>query len=612
MTPLSKKPTISLAAVLTVLLASCLKIGCTDRLPSSPHPLKIVPQTATNSQMTPITIHGESFYPGIVVSYKDKSDSRLDIAFVAYLGDVKLYNVIYVDNTTITATVPEGISIGEYELTLVDPTGREGYLSNAFTVTDADRANHKEESESEEWLGSEVDTDPEHHPRAETDKEDPAYMDAGAADAGTSDSETGNQKSAAQTDTDTTGTIPAGTLDTGFGANGFVLDDTVFQTDALELFGDMTLDRQDNIIVTGIVSSPVTTARNVFLTRYLSDGKLDTKFGMGGINRYSKHETQNHPPRVFLDRNDKIILAGELLAKVDGIEGTTNAAAVLRYTPAGILDTGFGQSGVGLSRDKQFLVYNGLQDENDNTLLIGATRAEESATGIWNYSAFRFDPSGFPDTSFGRSGHITYDAASSGFGLSGVVDKDGYIYLSGDSGYTVRFTPSGFPDILFYIMGRTDAVILAYGMTTDHNDNFLMSGIGLSQSSDFDIRLLRFLPSGILDPDFGDNGIASFDLGGNEYTGFGVAVDDLGRILVAGYINNGSVPDALLIRFTDNGALDTDFAHGKGYLTISDSPLSQAGYAFMDVALDSKGGIIAGGVYRYNQINRLFLSRFYN
>jgi photosystem II stability/assembly factor-like uncharacterized protein len=54
---------------------------------------------------------------------------------LAYLGSTPLDDVIWVNSTTLSATVPWGLDAGVYTLTVVNPDGGTGLLSNAFTVT---------------------------------------------------------------------------------------------------------------------------------------------------------------------------------------------------------------------------------------------------------------------------------------------------------------------------------------------------------------------------------------------------------------------------------------------------------------------------------------------
>jgi uncharacterized delta-60 repeat protein len=93
---------------------------------------------------------------------------------------------------------------------------------------------------------------------------------------------------------------------------------------------------------------------------------------------------------------------------------------------------------------------------------------------------------------------------------------------------------------------------------------------------------------GRLDRSFsGDGRVTTFPRGA---TGFGVAIDAKGRILVAGYTLGGDT-DLAVARFRAGGRLDPDFGGGDGRVTTD---LGGTDYGF-DVALGPKGRIVVAG-----------------
>jgi hypothetical protein len=83
---------------------------------------------------TPVTITGDSFWLLGHASFAAPGGSQASAAFAAFLGDTPLGVVAYVDEHTLTATVPATLAAGAYDLRVVDPAGREGTLAAAFTV----------------------------------------------------------------------------------------------------------------------------------------------------------------------------------------------------------------------------------------------------------------------------------------------------------------------------------------------------------------------------------------------------------------------------------------------------------------------------------------------
>ncbi len=85
--------------------------------------------------------------------------------------------------------------------------------------------------------------------------------------------------------------------------------------------------------------------------------------------------------------------------------------------------------------------------------------------------------------------------------------------------------------------------------------------------------------------------------GGGQDEGHGVAIDNLGRIVVTGFGENANGPDnrdMAVWRYTDSGVLDTSF-NGTGFV-VDDSAtggdFEDHGYA---ITLDAQGRIVVAG-----------------
>jgi len=94
-----------------------------------------------------------------------------------------------------------------------------------------------------------------------------------------------------------------------------------------------------------------------------------------------------------------------------------------------------------------------------------------------------------------------------------------------------------------------------------------------------------------IDTSFGDAGISlqDFKLGNDE--AYAVAVQKDGKILVAGYSNNGAVKDLIVSRFLENGVLDTDF-NSAGIFSYS---LGNGDTIGRSLAIQTDGKIVVGG-----------------
>ena len=98
---------------------------------------------------------------------------------------------------------------------------------------------------------------------------------------------------------------------------------------------------------------------------------------------------------------------------------------------------------------------------------------------------------------------------------------------------------------------------------------------------------------GVLDTSFDSDGIAMYEWGyGHDY-GLFAAIDSLGRIVVAGYGNNGANDDIIVVRYNTDGSLDTSF-DTDGFVSYN----GLAGLAIdraYAVAVDSSDRIVVAG-----------------
>ena len=94
-----------------------------------------------------------------------------------------------------------------------------------------------------------------------------------------------------------------------------------------------------------------------------------------------------------------------------------------------------------------------------------------------------------------------------------------------------------------------------------------------------------------IDTSFGDAGVSlqDFKFGNDEARA--IAVQDDGKILVAGYSSNGAVKDLIVSRFNQNGTLDADF-NSAGVFTHS---LGSGDTIGRSLAIQEDGKIIVGG-----------------
>jgi uncharacterized delta-60 repeat protein len=107
----------------------------------------------------------------------------------------------------------------------------------------------------------------------------------------------------------------------------------------------------------------------------------------------------------------------------------------------------------------------------------------------------------------------------------------------------------------------------------------------------FDIAVARLTNAGSLDASFDGDGKTTIIFGSSNQFAYGVAVDNLDRVIVAGGAVFGSTQDIAVARLTVAGTLDPSF-DGDGRATIAFGSSNQAARA---VTIDSQGRIVVAG-----------------
>ncbi|MCP3997195.1 MAG: hypothetical protein GY722_19375, partial [bacterium] len=131
--------------------------------------------------------------------------------------------------------------------------------------------------------------------------------------------------------------------------------------------------------------------------------------------------------------------------------------------------------------------------------------------------------------------------------------------------------------------GSTDQ---AYSVLVQSDGKIILAGKG---SSDF--AVVRYNTDGSLDTSFDSDGVARTGIGAFTDVGYSVQLQSDDKIVVAGYSYNGSNYDFAVARFDTDGSLDTSF-DGDGTIMTAIGTGNDYGYG---VAIQDDGKIVVGG-----------------
>ena len=196
-----------------------------------------------------------------------------------------------------------------------------------------------------------------------------------------------------------------------------------------------------------------------------------------------------------------------------------------------------------------------------------------------DFLVVRYDSDGSLDATFGTGGVVTTDLGSGhDYAESVVVQQDGKIVVGGHSwngsnydATLVRYNSDGTLDATFdgdgIVTTNVDASDDRVGEIILQPDGKIVT-VGTSHNgSSNEIVVMRYDTDGSLDAAFGTAGIVRTDVGANHDYGRGVAVQSDGKIVIAGYRDNGPDDEFVVARYNADGSLDTSF-DGDGIATL--------------------------------------------
>jgi uncharacterized delta-60 repeat protein len=282
------------------------------------------------------------------------------------------------------------------------------------------------------------------------------------------------------------------------------------------------------------------------LVRYLPSGEVDRGFGRRGQLLTPVGSEGAAVFGIALQPSGRMLVAGY------GRDLAQNwTAVVVAYRPNGAIDRSFGRRGMFriFAGNGAAVAFSGIQVLPSGKVLLAGDRNGK-------LMLVRLLPSGTPDKSFGGGdGRVSVDAdrvarCACAFATSLAAGPEGRPLIAGiltgpgpESSFLARFTPSGKLDRTF---GRDGLVRTLRGSRLVSNDaavqpdghivtvgSYVSPGSGQAQ-----LAILRYLPTGELDPGFGRSGFFTQHVG-RESIAHALISQPGGRVVVAGRANLG-------------------------------------------------------------------------
>jgi uncharacterized delta-60 repeat protein len=373
---------------------------------------------------------------------------------------------------------------------------------------------------------------------------------------------------------------------------------------------DLALQADGGIVLAGTAGGDLAAAR------FDQAGGPDTAFGSAGLatthvdsvgSVNSGEAVRQELNRIEVQRDGRVVAMGNVRGCLEGPEPRCHprGSLVVRYTPGGELDAGFGDGGVtelDVSRDPSGrspyalgrLYSMALQP--DGAILVGGTTGRDMVL-------VRLTPGGALDPSFSDDGlvisphdtrRVVEEAISPGAAIAIVQQDSGRIVAIGEY-ELVALRPDGTLDTHFGSNRRaeidntktTNLGVSAADAAVDAKGRILLAGGAEGLTA-----VMRFFSNGRHDPRFAGDGLAHLNLSrarlrprAAEESATGIALDAAGSPVAVGFAFSGQKGDLALVRFRGG---DGRLARCRGRAaTLQGTPQAER--------LSASGAIVAFG-----------------
>src|SRR3989440_4347731 len=217
---------------------------------------------------------------------------------------------------------------------------------------------------------------------------------------------------------------PDGSPDTTFGNGGQVSTDFVgLEDDAFSVL----IQPDGKIVAVGSANNPAT-YYDFAAVRYLSNGTIDTTFGVAGkVSTDFGDQNFDRARSAVLQPNGSIVAAGFAISQNGGVQNF----AVARYTSSGILDTTFSRDGktqIDFGNCCQSATKVLLQSDG-KIITVGGSNGESSED---DFLLARLNSRGSLDATFGVGGEVRTSFGDLNGGANGAaLQSDGKIVAVG-------------------------------------------------------------------------------------------------------------------------------------------------------------------------------------
>ena len=352
--------------------------------------------------------------------------------------------------------------------------------------------------------------------------------------------------------------LPDGSLDTTFGDDGLAVSNPAAVTGDATIVTAYAWPRRsilqaDGKLVTGGIVVRDDGDVDLLLHRFNTDGTLDDTFSDDGIMIMDFDDTGNYP-------QDMMALPGERILVLGGF-GDADPQNPFNYVPGkaymaifdsdGSLDETFGAGNGYVAWDldeEPLLAQNAVLTDGGELVVLGILRPNQDTADC---VLQRFGADGTQDMSFGLNGAVIIDDGAYNFCWDMRPTPDGKLAFDGDS-IVIEEVPEA-----------AGALARVHRSPSDRaNAARLDAATGAQEVIETASVLVgRYNIDGTPDDTFGGDGLVTLQLNEEGATGFGLAVQPDGKLIVmVAPVFQGDSEDFGVLRFLGDGPAAQVFA----------------------------------------------------
>lgn len=339
-------------------------------------------------------------------------------------------------------------------------------------------------------------------------------------------------------------------------------------------------------------------------------GSLDTTFNTTGKVTTAIESSDDLAGSVAIQSDGKIVAAGY------SSNGARRFFSLTRHNANGSLDTTF--NGAGKLTTAIGSIDDGARSvaiQSDGKI-VAAGFSDNGTQYVFGLS--RYNADGSLDITFNSSGKVTTAIGLNDQANSVAIQPDGKIVAAGLSNNgaqyvfaLARYNPDGSVDATFNGAGKLTTAIgsiddVAVSVAIQPDGKIVAAGFS-NNGTQYVFALTRYNADGSLDTTFNGTGKVTTAIGSGVDAANSVVIQPDGKIVAAGSSNNGAQDVFALARYNANGSLDSAF-NSTGKVTTAIGSISDLGYS---VALQPDGKIVAAGD-SWTGTHRVFALARYN